>query len=232
MAQIASQRQGTLGKGNKWIEIVAVAFIVVAVALAVVAAFAAAPKAVAPSKTTMQYMQEPGLLDQRAGERGGAQITTPGASVVNPLMTSSGWRCFCTGLLTQPGGSLLSPSMQAQRKGERGVVEATQSAGNRLTPQLEERKIRERATSSTFTMPDRVLISESLQEQRREQGAGATSDSAIKDAKIHRHLRGHSAGRSSPSRNPQRGRPVGGPAVFACPGVFGGFTAADLRRAA
>lgn len=35
-------------------------------------ALANAPKTVAPSATTIQTMQEPGLLQQRAGERGGA----------------------------------------------------------------------------------------------------------------------------------------------------------------
>ena len=47
---------------------------VAAIAIALVwGAFAVlnAPKSVAPSGTTIQTLQEPGLLDQRAGERGG-----------------------------------------------------------------------------------------------------------------------------------------------------------------
>jgi hypothetical protein len=123
MAQIASQRQGFVAKGSKWIAMVAVAFIAVAVAFAVWAAFAASAPNVAPTKTSVQYLQEPGLLDQRSGERG----------ISAPL----------------PGATVLSPDMQLQRKGERGIFDAAPSAGNRVTPQLEEQRIRERAAGTT-----------------------------------------------------------------------------------
>jgi hypothetical protein len=84
MAQIVSQRQGFAGKGTKLMGIIAVAFIAIAVALAVWAAFAASAPKVAPSTKAVPYLQDPGLLDQRAGERGphrhgaGAQPAGPG----------------------------------------------------------------------------------------------------------------------------------------------------------
>jgi hypothetical protein len=165
MAQIASQRQGFLGKGNKGIEIVAVAFIAIAVALAVWAAFAAAPKVAAPAKTSIGYLQEPGLLAQRAGERQ-YNVTTSGSTLLTRDMQVQ--RAGERGVdLARPGSSILSRDMQLHRKGEREVV-VVQTTGKWLTPQMEERKMREQA----------------LREQ------------ALKDAKIHRHLRGHSAGRS------------------------------------
>jgi hypothetical protein len=168
MAQIASQRQGFVGKGSKWIGMFALAFIAVAVALAVWAAFAAAPKVAAPAKTSVQSMQEPGLRDQRAGEQG---IT-----------------------VAVPAPYVLDPATQLQRREERGALDAGPSAGNRLTPQLEEQRRGERGISAT--LPNRVLINESMQEQRRGERGGASSDAAAKDSKIHQHLRGHSAGKS------------------------------------
>ena len=59
-----------------------------------------APKSVAPGATTIQTMQEPGLLDQRAGERGGA--------VAAPAIKSS----------------VMTDSLVEQRRGERGVTVA------------------------------------------------------------------------------------------------------------
>ena len=49
---------------------IAVAAIAIALAWGAFAVLNA-PKSVAPSATTIQTLQEPGLLDQRAGERGG-----------------------------------------------------------------------------------------------------------------------------------------------------------------
>ncbi len=59
-----------------------------------------APKSVAPSATTIQTMQEPGLLDQRAGERGGA--------VAAPATKSA----------------VMTDSLVEQRRGERGATVA------------------------------------------------------------------------------------------------------------
>lgn len=108
MAQIVSQRQGFAGKGTKLMGIIAVAFIAIAVALAVWAAFAASTPKVAPSTKAVPYLQDPGLLDQRAGERG---LT-----------------------VTVPAPSLLDPGMQLQRKGERGVLDAAPSGTSATLP--------------------------------------------------------------------------------------------------
>ena len=74
---------------------VAVAAIAIALAWGAFAALNA-PKSVAPSATTMQTLQEPGLLDQRAGERGGA-FTIPATR-----------------------GTIMTDSLVEQRRGERG----------------------------------------------------------------------------------------------------------------
>lgn len=143
MAQIASERRGLLGKGSKSIEIVAVALIAVAVALAVWAAFAAStPKVVAPAKTSMQYLQEPGLLEQRAGERE-YNVSVTGSSILTRDMQVQ--RAGERGVdLARPWSSILNREMQLHRKGER-EVDAVQTSGNRLTPQMEEKKILEQA---------------------------------------------------------------------------------------
>jgi hypothetical protein len=62
---------------------------VAAIAIALVwGAFAVlnAPKSVAPSGTTIQTLQEPGLLDQRAGERGGTVAATKNAVMTDSLV--------------------------------------------------------------------------------------------------------------------------------------------------
>jgi hypothetical protein len=73
---------------------VAVAAIAIALAWGAFAILNA-PKGVAPSATTIQTMQEPGLLQQRAGERGGA-VAAPATK------------------------SVITDSLVEQRRGERG----------------------------------------------------------------------------------------------------------------
>lgn len=68
--------QGQIAAGQRKLFEAFVAGVAVA-ALAIALAWGAfavanAPKSVAPSAATIEYLQEPGLLDQRAGERGGA----------------------------------------------------------------------------------------------------------------------------------------------------------------
>ena len=81
---------------------VAVAALAIALAWGAFAV-ASSTKSVAPSATTMQYLQEPGLLDQRAGERGGA--------VANPSTIQY----------------LQEPGLLDQRAGERGGAVAIPS---------------------------------------------------------------------------------------------------------
>ncbi len=54
--------------------IVAVAGAAIAITLAWAVFGASSPSVAAPAHTTMQVLQEPGLLDQRAGERGGSVV--------------------------------------------------------------------------------------------------------------------------------------------------------------
>jgi hypothetical protein len=77
---------------------VAVAAIAIALAWGAFAALNA-PKSVAPSATSIQTLQEPGLLDQRAGERGG---TVPASK-----------------------SAVMTDSLVEQRRGERGATVAT-----------------------------------------------------------------------------------------------------------
>ena len=81
--------------------LVGLAVAAIAIALAW-GAFAVAntPKSVAPGATTIQTMQERGLLDQRAGERGGA-VAAPATK------------------------SIVTDSLVEQRRGERGGSVAT-----------------------------------------------------------------------------------------------------------
>ena len=73
---------------------IAVAAIAIALAWGAFAVLNA-PKSVAPSATTIQTLQDPGLLDQRAGERGGA-VAAPATK------------------------SVMTDSLVEQRQGERG----------------------------------------------------------------------------------------------------------------
>ena len=72
---MASQGQAVARQQNWWLErfVIALATAAIMVTLGW-GAFTAlsAPSTVAPSRTTTQILQEPGLLEQRAGERGGA----------------------------------------------------------------------------------------------------------------------------------------------------------------
>jgi hypothetical protein len=77
---------------------VAVAAIAIALAWGAFAALNA-PKSVAPSATSIQTLQEPGLLDQRAGERGGTVAASKSA--------------------------VMTDSLVEQRRGERGGTVAT-----------------------------------------------------------------------------------------------------------
>ena len=127
MAQVVSKGQRFAGQRSPWLRILAAAFIAAAIVIAVawVAFSASTPKVAAPAKTSVEYLQEPGLLDQRAGERGA--------------------------VTAQPGATLLDPSMQELRRDERGTFDTAPSSGNRLTPQMEEQHIRERSATSGAT---------------------------------------------------------------------------------
>lgn len=78
---MASQGQAVARQQNRWPERFVIGSAIAAIMITLGwGAFTAlsAPSTVAPSTTTTQILQEPGLLEQRAGERGGA-VAQPGA---------------------------------------------------------------------------------------------------------------------------------------------------------
>ena len=79
---------------------VAVAAIAVALAWGAFAVLNA-PKSVAPRATTIETMQEPGLLQQRAGERGGAVAAPATKSIVTDSLVEHG--------RGERGGSVAAP---------------------------------------------------------------------------------------------------------------------------
>jgi hypothetical protein len=95
MAEIVSQGQGFFASHRRWVDL-AVALVGAAVVIAIAwAAFAATtPQPGTPTRTSTEYLQEPGLLEQRASERG--------------VITVS-----------ESDGTLLDPAMQEHRRGER-----------------------------------------------------------------------------------------------------------------
>jgi len=121
---MAAQGQTITSTGSqhrRMIEIVVVAFAGAALAITLAwAAFGAtSPKVVTLSRTTDQTLLEPGLVDQRAGERGGGvapQILEPGlvdqragerGGVVAPAPPTSypgGWTSNYSPIDVAPGG--------------------------------------------------------------------------------------------------------------------------------
>lgn len=78
MAEMVSKEQAFTGQRHRVLEVVMVAIAGAAIVLAIGWAVfvASTPSVAAPSRTTTQYLQEPGLVDQRGGERGATQVTT------------------------------------------------------------------------------------------------------------------------------------------------------------
>ncbi|MFL5686293.1 MAG: hypothetical protein ACJ77D_09595 [Chloroflexota bacterium] len=103
---------------------VAVAAIAIALAWAAFAALNT-PKSVAPSATTIQTLQEPGLLDQRAGERGGAVATTK-----NVVMTDS--------LVEQRRGERSPSGQSVQKTGTNGFNGFGDAGYDLATPTLDQ----------------------------------------------------------------------------------------------
>jgi hypothetical protein len=85
MAEIVSKGQASTGR---LIEIVMVGIAGVAFVLVVawVAFVASAPSTGTLTRTTQQYLAEPGLVDQRRGERGVDAATAPGQTLISPAM--------------------------------------------------------------------------------------------------------------------------------------------------
>ena len=93
--------------------VVAIAGAALAITLAWAAFGATSPKVVTLSRTTNQTLMEPGLVDQRAGERG---VVAP--QILEPGLVRAGER----GGVAAP--QILEPGLVDQRAGERGGVVA------------------------------------------------------------------------------------------------------------
>jgi hypothetical protein len=102
--------------------------IVIAIAWAMFSA-GSAPSVTTPDRTTIQVLQEPGLLDQRQGERSGVTYSAPGNPYVNihpankpyvPSIVTDGLVEHRRGErgMELPNGTFLSPSLVEHRRGE------------------------------------------------------------------------------------------------------------------
>ena len=106
---------------RRTIEIFVVAFTGAALAITLAwAAFGATtPKVVTPSRTTEQILLEPGLVDQRADERG--VVVAPAPSTGYP----GGWTSNYSPIDVAPGAiDFNDHALQQMRRGEHGVVVA------------------------------------------------------------------------------------------------------------
>lgn len=113
MGMISQSRQGTAAQGQRpglvAIFFVALAGAAVAIAIAWTVFGASSPSAAAPERTTIQVLQDPGLLDQRSGERGGA-VALPKSAPGNPYVNIH---------VPKAEDSILEPGLREHRRGER-----------------------------------------------------------------------------------------------------------------
>lgn len=117
---MASQGQAVARQQNRWPERFVIGSAIAAIMITLGwGAFTAlsAPSTVAPSKTTTQIVQEPGLLEQRAGERGGAVAQPVGLPKLHPYVSI---RPTVRGM-ELPNGTFWSPPVSEHRRGERGM---------------------------------------------------------------------------------------------------------------
>jgi len=112
---MASQGQAVARQQNRWLERFVIALATAAIMITLGwGAFTAlsAPSTVAPSKTTTQILQEPGLLEQRAGERGGA-VALPKSAPGNPYVNIHP--------PVRKPGTIKTDGLVEHRRGERGM---------------------------------------------------------------------------------------------------------------
>jgi hypothetical protein len=117
MADMASQGQAVARQQNRWlgrfVSALAIAAIMITLGWGAFTALST-PSTVAPSKTTTQILQEPGLLQQRAGERGGA--------VAQPVVL--------------PNGRIVTKGLVEHRRGERGMELPSGTSGPSVSVHL------------------------------------------------------------------------------------------------
>jgi hypothetical protein len=113
---MASQGQAAVRQQNRWLERFVIALAIAAIMITLGwGAFTAlsSPSTVAPSKTTTQILQEPGLLEQRAGERGGAVAQPVRLPKLHPYVSI---RPTVRGR-ELPNGTFQSPAVTVHRQG-------------------------------------------------------------------------------------------------------------------
>jgi hypothetical protein len=113
MTDMATQGQAVARQQNRWLERFVIALAISAIMITLGwGAFTAlsAPSTVAPSKTTTQILQEPGLLEQRAGERGGAIAQPVRLPELHPYVSIQRGREL-------PNGTFQSPAVTVHRQG-------------------------------------------------------------------------------------------------------------------
>ena len=116
MTDMASQGQAVARQQNRWPERFVIASAIAAIMITLGwGAFTAlsVPSTVAPSKTTTQIVQEPGLLEQRGGERGGAVAQPVGLPKLHPYVSI---RPAVRGM-ELPNGTFLSPGVNVHERG-------------------------------------------------------------------------------------------------------------------
>ena len=110
---MASQGQAVARQQNRWPERFVIGSAIAAIMIMLGwGAFTAlsAPSTVAPSKTTTQILQEPGLLEQRAGERGGAVAQPVRLPELHPYVSIQRGREL-------PNGTFWSPAVSVHPRG-------------------------------------------------------------------------------------------------------------------
>jgi hypothetical protein len=113
MTDMATQGQAVARQQNRWLERFVIALAIAAIMITLGwGAFTAlsAPSTVAPSKTTTQILQEPGLLEQRAGERGGAVAQPVRLPELHPYVSIQRGREL-------PNGTFQAPAQSEHRRG-------------------------------------------------------------------------------------------------------------------
>jgi hypothetical protein len=125
---MASQGQAVARQQNRWLERFGIALATAAIMITLGwGAFTAlsAPSTVAPSRTTTQILQDPGLLEQRVGERGGAvaqPVELPKSAPGNPYVNIHP--------TVRKPSTILTDGMIEHRRGERGMELSNGTSGS------------------------------------------------------------------------------------------------------
>jgi len=113
MTDMASQGQAVARQQDRWLQGFVLALATAAIMITLGwGAFTvlSAPSTVAPSKATPQIVQDPGLLEQRAGERGGAVAQPAALPTLHPYVSVKP-AVRAPGTMELPNGTVWSPAV-------------------------------------------------------------------------------------------------------------------------